>query len=66
MSTEQDDLDAMWHQAEQEERRQREDAALARCRPLMNELRQMIHNAKGTNHGTHGESERRIDVHSGF
>jgi hypothetical protein len=39
---------ALWAQRELEEReqleqrRQREDAALRRCRPLMDELRQMI------------------------
>jgi hypothetical protein len=38
-----DATDAAWHQVEQEERRQREEAALARCRTLMEELRQMIH-----------------------
>jgi hypothetical protein len=37
-----DDLDAAWHQAEQEERRQREETLLMRCRQLMDELKQMI------------------------
>jgi CHASE3 domain sensor protein len=33
---------AAWNQAEQDERRQREEAALARCRKLMDELRQIV------------------------
>lgn len=46
MSDEQDALDAAWNQQEQEERRQREEAAIARCRPLQNELRQMINESE--------------------
>jgi hypothetical protein len=38
-----DDLaDAAWHQHELEERQQREDAAIKRCRPLQDELRHVI------------------------
>jgi hypothetical protein len=55
-----DDLDAAWHQAEQEERRQREEAAIERCRPLMDELRRMYQPTnEGDERGTHGESIRR-------
>lgn len=43
--TEDDDTGAMWHR-EEEERLQREDAAIARCRPLDRELRQLIHSLK--------------------
>ena len=41
---EQDALDAAWNQAEQDERRRREEAAIARCRPLTDELRAMFTN----------------------
>jgi uncharacterized membrane protein YccC len=57
-----DATDAAWHQAQQEERRQREEAAIARCRPLMEELRQTFEPTKGTNHGDHREIIWRIDL----
>jgi uncharacterized membrane protein YccC len=55
-----DATDAAWFQAEQEERRKRKEAAIARCRPLMEELRQMFQPTKDTNYGDHREISRRI------